>query len=415
MGKGCKPNEHFLRFEFDIGKIVSDPLANRYILLDEIPVNEKATVLSIKKMLFSQWDQLSKNFHEKMNSLSNKDELLPLLSNLLLSPSSPHTIRLRDYKNGKISGPLRDERMICRCLLGLSDGRRLILQILPNEEIIGSDDLLLTVRYVFYFHQKQLSDGCEMAIPRSFKVKDLYEKVSSYFPQLFEVGGDAAEASSMINKDENNYLEIAKGYTTGPPLTIKSSLKLKWELNKMNIFAPSTTAGEGEASSFESLGDTLIDRPPLNLRDGSLLVIRNHYDFLRAQEVSQAKQKEKAAAEASSDLGVGGGISAVRAKSLSGSSKRPGSSAGRYLRPGSSASSTRSMRGSSTEPVLKIMTTSAPPSAKADRPPMPGATKGSFEGGIAGMSMGEGGSPNENNLSQSNRLKGSEMQADSLF
>jgi hypothetical protein len=411
MGKGCKPNEHFLRFELDIGKIVSDPLANRYILLDEIPVNEKSTVLSIKKLLFSQWDHLLKNFHDKMNSLSNKEELLPLLSNLLLSPSSPHTIRLRDYKNGKISGPLRDERMICRCLLGLSDGRRLILQILPNEEIIGSDDLLLTVRYVFYFHSKQLSDGCEIAIPRSFKVKDLYEKLSSYFPQLFEMGGDPGESSSVVNKDEKNYLEIAKGYTTGPPLTIKSSLKLKWELNKVNIFAPAT---EGEAGTNESLGETLIDRPPLNLRDGSLLVIRNHYDFLRAQEVSQAKQKEKAAAEASSDLAVGGGISAVRAKSLSGSSKRPGSSAGRYLRPGSSASSTRSMRGSSTEPVLKIMTTSAPPSAKADRPPLPGSMKGSFEGGIAGMNAGEGGSPNENNLSQSNRLKGG-IQSDALF
>lgn len=417
LGKGCKNGEYFIRFELDIGRLlqlayppnaaaatapapggVADANAamnnaylNRYILLDEVPVNEKSTILSMKKLLFAQWEQLAKTFHDKFNALPNKDELSPFLSNLLLQPQSLHHIRLRDYKNGKISGPLRDDRMICRCLLGLSDGRRIILQILPNEEIIGPDDLLITIRYVSFYYTKLLSDSYDISIPRSFKIKDLYEKLIAYFPQLIELPAENFDAqnnilNSSINKEENNYVEIAKGFTTGPPLTLKSSLKLKWELSKLNIF-PAESAAPVEGGP-ENIGDTVIDRPPLNLRDGAILVLRNHYDYLKAQEVSQQKMKEKA--EAEGEIGVGGGISAVRAKAMNSSQKRPGSSAGRYLRPGSSASSSRGMRGSSTEPMLKIVTHD-----KNSRPPLPDGSNKSI-GFNGSNNNAQGSSPNEN-------------------
>jgi hypothetical protein len=428
MGKGCNTNEHFIRFELDIGRLLqlafpngapvaatggggvadspttnasNNPFNHRYILLEEIPVNEKSTILSMKKTLFSQWETLVANFHSKFNSLPHKDELLPYLSNLLLHPTSLHHIRLRDYKNGKISAPLRDDRMICRTLLGLSDGRRIILQILPQEEIIGPDDLLITVRYVFYYYNKMLSDAYDLSIPRAFKIKDLYEKLNAHFPQVLDLPQETYDVTnkienSPIQRDENNYIEIAKGFTTGPPLTLKSSLKLKWEVTKKNVYPE---GGEGEC-----IGESDIDRPPMNLRDGAILVLRNRFDYLKAHELSQQKLKEKQLQEASAGagedgvIGVGGGASAVRAR-------RPGSSA-RHLRPGSSASSTRSMRGSSTEPMLKIVTTQSTSGSfsaetnntnKSHRPPLPGMDRGSLKSNKEKDIPVLGGSPNENN------------------
>lgn len=379
LGKGCKPGEHFLRFELDIGRIITDPTQNRYILLTEVPVNEKSNILSLKKLLFSQWEDLLKTFHTKIEQQPNANDLITGLSNLLLNPPTLHHIRLRDYKNGKISGPLRDDRLLCRCLLGLSDGRRIILQILPNEEIIGSDDLLITIRTAFYYYSKALSEPYDISIPRSFKIKDLYEKLVTYFPQMinlpnedYDIGNNIINSS--IKRDETNFIEFAKGYTTGPPITLKSSLKLKWDFDQTNIYSTESTGDN------PPMGETVIDRPPLNLRDGSILILRNKYDFLKAQEASQQKQKEKLESEGENVIGVGGGVAAVRAKSLNSSQRRPGSSA-RFNRPGSSASGR--MRGSSTEPVLKIVTHD-----KNSRPPLPGEGKGA---GIAA-----GGSPNEN-------------------
>jgi hypothetical protein len=50
------------------------------------------------------------------------------------APKSAAHIRLHDGKAGKISGPLRDDRIVGRCLLGLADGRRLMAQVLDAPE-----------------------------------------------------------------------------------------------------------------------------------------------------------------------------------------------------------------------------------------------------------------------------------------
>ena len=68
-----------------------------------------------------------------------------------------------------------------------------------------------------------------------------------------------------ISFPEKDYLSIAKGFSTGPQLSLKSSLKLSWD-----------------PSVITASPDLRIDHPSLGLRDGSLLVIRGGADWQRA-------------------------------------------------------------------------------------------------------------------------------------
>jgi hypothetical protein len=180
----------------------------------------------------------------------------------------------------------------------MCDGRRIAVQILPNEEIIGADDLLISVRTLSY-DRKVISDAQDLSIPRTFTVKSLIEKINQTFSSLGE------SLDNFEGESGGPLLEIAKGYTTGPALSLKSGLKLKWN----------------DPAVIKDGLDSLVDRPPLNLRDGSIIAIRSRADWLRAQARVKAKRE---AADQDSDIAVGGGASAVRARakgSLSSSSE----------------------------------------------------------------------------------------------
>ena len=45
---------------------------------------------------------------------------------------------------------LRDDRVLVRCLLGLADGRRLLVQVLQEPEVLSLEDLLVAVRVLSY-------------------------------------------------------------------------------------------------------------------------------------------------------------------------------------------------------------------------------------------------------------------------
>jgi hypothetical protein len=75
------------------------------------------------------------------------------------------------------------------------------------------------------------------------------------------------------------FISLARGYTSGPALTLKSSLKLKW--NDPTVLKDALTA--------------TLDRPPLNLRDGSIIVVRGVADYARAEVVMRQKRLQAAA------------------------------------------------------------------------------------------------------------------------
>jgi hypothetical protein len=173
---------------------------SKFIFLFEMVVSEKRTVLQLK---FQIYDFLvSENNNKVLNKL----------------PDSPNHIRIRDLKGGKMSAPMRDDRLLCRCFLGLADGRKIFIEILDQKEIIHTDDLIISVRTISYL-KKAILPPVEMPINRSTTLKSFLSILADQF-SVTQEDLDHFQSFQLIS--------IAKGFLTGPPLTFASAQKLKW-------------------------------------------------------------------------------------------------------------------------------------------------------------------------------------------
>lgn len=329
-GAGCALGEHMLQFELDADSptdMSEAAPASDLIVLSELRVREKHTILQLKQQILENWDSLT----AKARAVAGA--VVPP------TPASANHFRLRDGKNVQASGPLRNDRILSRCLLQIADGRRVIVQVLPHPEVIGQDDVVLSVRIASY-DTKVLTRVIDFPVPRTSSVLVLYGMLLARFPQLneeppagtadvgsggveddAEAGHDAADSGAADGAGEGDLpssgntppppqckvMALAKGFISGPPLTLKSALKLKW--NDPIVLRNS---------------DSPIDRPPLNLRDGSVVVIRGIADFERARARAGAAAKARKESEGARVVSVGAGAAAVRAKSAS---NRPGSRA----------------------------------------------------------------------------------------
>lgn len=322
LGPGCVLGEHLLRFELDnsdqvdVGGGIASGIAgvcNDYVSLGELPVKEKITVLQLKEQILDNWGTLS------AEAATNGFTTVPP------KPLTANHIRLRDGKNAQASGPLRNDRILSRCLLGITDGRRIVIQILNEPEVIGADDVILSVRLAAY-EGKSLSKPVDLPLARSTTVQQLFEILLNKFPQLNEeppanlapssdpaptgeedssaaaagavAGAAAGEEPVEVEPPtpapvQSRVLAFAKGLPSGPPLTLKSTLKLKFN----------------ETAVLERANSS-IDRPPLNLRDGSVIVVRGIADFERAKEAIRLKKE----AEGPRPISAGTGAAAARAK-----------------------------------------------------------------------------------------------------
>lgn len=89
----------------------------RSTFLTKMIVHEALTVMQLKELLLASW-----------GSLLPIEEGLPLPP----TPLSANHIRLRDAKVPGSSGLgtfMRSERVLYRCLLGISDGRKIVVQV----------------------------------------------------------------------------------------------------------------------------------------------------------------------------------------------------------------------------------------------------------------------------------------------
>jgi hypothetical protein len=288
MGGGLQVGEHVLVFQleipevedFSVSKTVEEvatdttnsagdaPLTPTKQTVDEnnmgeMGIKEKFTVLELKEQIISNWDNFKTGTQK--------------------APESVHHLRLKDGKASS-SGPLRNDRILSRCLLGMADGRKVSVQVLQKPEIIGQEDLVLSVRLCSY-DTKSLSRVIDFPLNRTSTVENLYESLLNKFPHLKEDIPDNEAAKEMANISieaipQSSFISIAKGFSTGPPLTLKSALKLKWN----------------DKALFEDPKVT-IDIPPLNLRDGSVIAIRGVADFARAKETQRLKKIKEASEE----------------------------------------------------------------------------------------------------------------------
>lgn len=232
-------------------------------IMGELGIKEKFTVLELKEQIIANWD----NFKTGIQNI----------------PESVHHLRLKDGKASS-SGPLRNDRILSRCLLGMADGRKVNVQVLQKPEIIGQEDIVLSVRLCSY-DTKSLSRVIDFPLNRTSTVENLYENLLDKFPHLKEDIPDTEGAKEMANISiaaipKSSFISIAKGFSTGPPLTLKTALKLKWN----------------DTALFQDPNLT-IDIPPLNLRDGSVIVIRGVADFARAKETQRLKKIKEASEE----------------------------------------------------------------------------------------------------------------------
>jgi len=334
LGQGCKVGEHMVRIEIDTSSPTSalqaldatsagagagiagesggiaGAAAQVFIPLGELAVSEKLSVLQLKTLLLEQWATLA-------STVSADAGAVPV-------PLSANHIRLRDGKAGKSSGPLRDDRIVGRCLLGLADGRRLVAQVLSEAEFISADDLVISLR-VASFERKVLYPAIDLPITRTSSIRALYEKILALVPQLNEPLPAEYVESVPSEPEYSETISIAKGFSTGPALTLKSAFKLKWddpavlkalvepvpEVTTATVPAvvqatPAAASADGEEEgTIDPAGVPVdgvlnnpfgLDRPPLNLRDGSIVVVRSKADFWRVEQILKARKAEEIAA-----------------------------------------------------------------------------------------------------------------------
>ena len=154
MGQGCAVGEHFLYFNFKSeepypvvsseGSIVSTSSTasqapsssnEKATCSRRVIVHELMTVLQLKQQLLDDWDTV----------LPAGDK-----SPLPLKPMSPNHIRLRDLKIPGSSGLgtlLRNERVLARCISGISDGRKISLMVTSLPMIVIDMDTEHALRY----------------------------------------------------------------------------------------------------------------------------------------------------------------------------------------------------------------------------------------------------------------------------
>jgi len=288
LGAVCREGESTLRFDIDLsGDVTSISPATfagaaDVIILGELAVLEKSSVLHLREVLLQNWSRL----------VGNK--------NNIPTPATPHHIRIRDGKPGAAAVPLRDDRILNRCLLGLADGRRIVLQVLPHPEQIGPTDIILAVRVASYgttegWTEKGLSRAMDMPFARTSTILQLFERLASMVPHLCEEPGLKLLLGANTEPDVETkeppgepsvtdpsleiicrQLGIAKAYSTGPPLNLREIGKLKW--NDSQIIKDASIA---------------IEKPPLTLRDGSVMVVRGQADYLRAKAAAKLRKQEE--------------------------------------------------------------------------------------------------------------------------
>lgn len=267
LGKQMAFGEFLMNLEADLTvedgdwKVVPE---RKHLILGDIAVRSRMTINQLKEKIISDWSTLS-----------------GVVEGKLAPPKSIHHLRVKDGQSGVQSGPLRGDRVVSKCFLGLCDGRKIIVQVLEEEEIFEANQLYITNRVISY-QKKIVSRPIGMQVSKECTVEELFKILLEKFPDLNEDAGEPDEEAKAVYGNlhqefpESRRLAVAKAYNTGPPLSIKESLRLKW--NDKSV-----------VKDYKAR----IDKLPFNLRDGSVLVLRSVADFERAREAARARVAER--------------------------------------------------------------------------------------------------------------------------
>jgi hypothetical protein len=190
VGPGLKAGQYVINLELDTGKGSSFP--SRLVPFGTVIAADHWKVSEFKEHIFSSWADLYSSFRckltEDMESFTTR------------VPETLNHLRLRDVTG--ICPILRDDRILPRVLLGLTDGKKVAIQVLNTTETIGKADTVLYSRFLSFQKKKiwNVLDGA-IVMKKDYTTSDLLRAVLSlYF-------SDPSDVS----------LSVAKGYPTGKP------------------------------------------------------------------------------------------------------------------------------------------------------------------------------------------------------
>lgn len=273
-GAPCKPDEYMLRVSLYMSQPGSPPKTKDAF---ELPAKATASVRSVREALaepLARWaaDPEHTEAGAFRSSFDPASDVLPW-----------RRLRLRDGAPGKQFAVLRDERTLRSALSLLSDGRQVAVQVLEEEEDIGADDFILSIR-PWRVHEGRLHSASEHIVSRSRSVGDLRSDLTARFKGILLPSSDAED---LPTGDSQDHLEIVPLPFAGPPLTIKRCITLNWAESKLS---------SGDPADLETPLSEVKD-----LRDGTVLVVRSAFSAALgppAEELPKLMPKAKGKASA---------------------------------------------------------------------------------------------------------------------
>ena len=202
-------------------------------------------------------------------------DLRALAVNLLLKEgthapelATPLRVRLRDKKGRDPGAILRGTRKLSKALVGLTDGRAVAVQLLDHDESLALGQVVVTVR-AFDRLAGKLRPPADLVVNRDDTVSALRAALDGMHLAALacaRAGEGGADASS-------DAVGVATCPTFGQPLGVKKLVGLKWN-------DPSWGA------------DDVLGRPPVSLRDGTLLVVRSEHAWANAADAEGGERRE---------------------------------------------------------------------------------------------------------------------------
>jgi hypothetical protein len=139
---------------------------------------------------------------------------------------------------------------------------QIAVQRLLAPELVGPDDIVVAVR-VLRMRPLKFTENAEIVVSKAETLGALRARLPGLLvvPPLDPSNGAAGEA---------DWLQLSKALSNGPPLKPADAAKLKWDDAKW------------------CADDCPVAQPPVNLRDGSLLLVRSRADAAAAAAVAAA-------------------------------------------------------------------------------------------------------------------------------
>jgi hypothetical protein len=255
-GAPCGADEILLQIAF----YSREKGSQKVIDLFEQPVKCTSSVRSLREALVEPLMKMKRSDHAEVARLPEEVVWQKL--------------RLRDGQPTRQYVVLRDDRTLRSALPGLSDGRQLAVQFLDSDEMLGQDDVIISVR-PWRVLEGRLHAPTELVVNKAHTLADFHSVLASRFSGLLQkaVQGTHQEPEEL----DSLQIVVLPGASGGPPLTSQRCAALKWAESRLNF------ANGQESSSLADFRE---------FRDGAAFVVRSRLAAVASECVATSDAKD---------------------------------------------------------------------------------------------------------------------------